>query len=298
MRSTRPVRHRRRVKAAMPPLSPLDQALYWVMMTLTLGIMLFFPLSGAFLREQIAFGDPNVIAVAGGNGVYFAFVPVFFVGLPLTGVTVVAYRNKRPLFGNPATQYGPPEYEVIYPLFTKDKTMKVVCRELLSSLAARRAETLLLLILMVIGLLVFPLSFYGRNQLCADGSVVRYNVLNQVTAEYAPSAVVELRLSIDQDRTSSSRDYPLLLPDEYDYNAFLTLQLADGQACTFNILSFFDNGRRDWLSSLQTVLNLCSRFPKESIATANADLLEPMALDKGLNQQEAELLREIFSIYR
>lgn len=281
---------------ARPPLSAKDRVLYWSLITLSVVLMLAFPLGGAFLREKMAFHEEYVIAVSGGYGAYLSFIPMFFAGLPLVGVFGTAYRNRRPLLGDPSVCYGPPEYDAVYPLVEKGKTLKNLTQGIRARLAHKRGETLLLAVLMLGSLLVFPLSIFGREQLCASGAVVRYNALNQIVAEYTPADVVELRLSIDRKMTSAERDYPLLNPNEYDYDAFLTLYLADGREFSFNLLSFRRNGQGGRLASLNAVLTLCRQFPEESITICDAELMEAMIADEKMNTHEAVLFREIFSL--
>ncbi|MBE6946425.1 MAG: hypothetical protein E7459_10145 [Ruminococcaceae bacterium] len=286
----------RRRMMARPPLSPKDCILYWTLIILSVVLMLAFPLGGAFLREQTAFDAEYVIAVSGGAGAYLSFVPMFFVGLPLVGVFGTAYRNRRPLLGDSSVCYGPPEYDAVYPLVEKGKTLKNLAREIRARFARKRGQTLLLAVLMLGSLLVFPLSIFDREQLCENGVVVRYNAMNQVVAEYTTADVMELRLSIDRKMTSAEKDYPLLNPDEYDYTAFLTLHLADGRETSFNLLSFRQNGQGGRLASLNAVLTLCRQFPEESIAICDAELVDAMIADEKMSTHEAVLFREIFSL--
>lgn len=281
---------------ARPPLPPKDRILYWIFITLSVVLMLAFPLGGAFLREKVAFREAYVIAVSGGTGAYLSFIPMFFVGLPLVGIFGTAYRNRQPLLGDSSVCYGSPEYDAVYPLIGKGKTLKNLTRGIRARLARKRGQTLLLAVLMLGSLLIFPLSIFDREQLCENGAVVRYNVLNQVVAEYTPDDVVELRLSIDRKMTSAEKDDPLLNPDEYDYTAFLTLHLADGREVSFNLLSFRRNGQGGRLASLNAVLTLCRQFPEESITVCDADLVEAMIADEKMATHEAVLFREIFSL--
>ncbi len=290
-------KQRRWMKPPMPPLSPLDRTLYWIGMILAVCVMLSFLLVSNVLQDRMAFKDPMVIAVTSHSSVLYALLPMFFLGLPLLGVVGSAYRDKRPLFGNREVQYGSPEYAEVYPLFTAGKSFRDVCKELLSGANISRAAAIVMLVLMVISILLFPLSFYGRDQLYADGSVARYSILNGETERYTPSAVAELRLSIDEDIETSMHE-PILSPADYDYTAFITLVMVDGEECTFNMLNLRNEGQQDKLSSLQMALRLRALFPPEIITCLNTDLLDSLIREEHLNEQEAELLNILFSIPR
>lgn len=109
---------------------------------------------GAFIAELVA-RDSAVMAVSKHGSVLLALFPVFSVGMPVVAAVCRAYRNRIPLFGNPDTQYGAPDYPGIYPLFF---SKQCVGRSSWKKPPKHRTyRSLVPLVLMTVRLLAFPL---------------------------------------------------------------------------------------------------------------------------------------------
>ena len=272
----------------MPRLSAVDKLIYFACFLIWAAAVAVFFLSPYCLRHVIAFSDDAVEASAETAGILWPLVSWFIFTFSTLALWAIPLGNRRPIFGIKNYQYGPPELPKIYPLFMKNKP-PVWKSEREKRL--RKTKALILLVVIMIGLLLFPLGLFSRESLCADGGIVLYNVFNSQTDRFTTEDVVGLEIAVDWhwNRARHNRWW-----NTRDWDIRMTFEMADGETYTFDQAHF----RRDVPSEnrywLEAMLEIKQRFDARIIRYDRTEDLHRVIDEHDLNPKERDLLFQLF----
>lgn len=270
----------------MPPLSFLDQFIYWTVF-LVLCVLNFALLFGPFcLREQIAFADEIVIAKEDNASMFWLIVPWMTFFLMTFILWLKPYQNRRPIFGRRNFKYGPPAWPKIYPLFMRNKPYVFVSDRAKKD---RKTAAFILLVVLLISFIPFPWALYGRDCLCSDGSIVQYSMFNGKTREFSSGQIDSVE--IETYRSSTGK----YIRREY-WGVRLTLTTDSGKVYSFEQSEFRGSKQAEapyWLTAMLRVKN---RYDPGIITYSGLEHLEDVISDKGLLADEAELLYQLFGL--
>ena len=269
---------RRNKRREMPPLSLLDKCIYWISGVIAFGGLaaLFVWLMG--LGERLAFENEDVLAVSRHPSLAWMFPGLFSLALTFCGLILGNYEARQPIFGKSGVYYGPP-LPKRYPLFWKDKPEQKPREKRFRSICAA-----LVLGINMLCILPMPWSVQGRSEWHADGSVVEYNMLGDMVAEYETGDAEQVQLVVHSYWRSKSwgRHYVIRIQIQMEDGAFYVFSAGE-----------FRSGEQDgicrWLADMQALLQL---YPNVEIR--DTELLELAIEDQNLNEAEAALLRHLF----
>lgn len=262
----------------MPPLSLTDKLIYWFFFVLFVAATFILAILPFDLRSLIAFSDPAVIAVMDDGVVVLGLFPFITIFLIWFIPWYTWLNNRKPIFGLRNFKYGPPGWPREYPLFMKNKPYVWVNEK---SKRNRKLCVAAVLVILLLSLIPFPLSLYGRDCLRNDGGVVQYNMLNTQTREYSPGQVKEVRLDAYSRRRRSS------------WYARITLVMDDGKSYSFTSSDFKAGAGDDpfWLTAMEELKN---GYCLASIHYDGIDKLDKLAYYKDLNPEQTQALYRLF----
>ena len=266
----------------MPPLSFVDKLIYWGIFAVLCAAyvaLLFGPLQ---LRHVIAFSDEAVIAAADHFSAFWLGVPWFTFFIMTFILWLQPYQNRTPIFGKKGFKYGPPAWLKVYPLFMKNKPPVWVSE---NTKKQRRSYAIFLLVVLLVSFIPLPWSLYGRDCLRYDGSIVEYSMFNQQVEEFSPGEMDEA--TIDLFRYDTGGKYH----KTHHWGVRLTLHTRSGKKYSFDHREFDNNGTRLYLSQLASVI---SRYNPEIIRYEDIENLDKFIADKGLSEEEIQLLYQLF----
>lgn len=266
----------------MPPLSFLDKMIYWGIFLLLCAayvVLLFGPLQ---LRHRIAFSDEAVIAAADHFSTWWLGVPWLTFFLMTFILWLRPYQNRTPIFGKRNFKYGPPAWPKVYPLFMKNKPPVWVSER---KKKERKQIAVVLLIVLLVSFIPLPWSLYGRDCLRYDGSIVQYNMFNQQVKEFSPGDIEEV--AVELFRYDSGGKYH----KTHHWGVQLKMRTDSGKRYSFDHREFDNNGTRLYLTQM---VNVISRYDPAIIRYEDAENLDKFIADKGLNQEELQLLYQLF----
>lgn len=283
-------------KKRMPPLSLLDQTIYIILILLSIVLDIGILLLMFFLRNRVAFSVPGVLAAGERASLLWSVIPAIVLFLIAFIRVEYLYTDRRPIFGKRGIKYGPPQYPAVYPIFMKDKPPVWVSE---AQKRNRRFGAVALLILIVVSILPFPLSLYGRDSLQADGSIVEYSMFGWETERHEREDIVEVEFSLLEDNSFRTYNrswirYLCNLKPE-TYTVCVTITTDDGERFVFRSGDFQAWGKGERTSWLVDMLHLKALFPPEIVTYADTDKLSYAASDYDLSEQETERLYALFS---
>ena len=103
-----------------PPLTFLDKSIYFscIVISFLLSLLLVFCLDD--ILNLIAFSNNNAIAYRSNSSMLFALPFLIYLEISIAIIIVVAWEEKKPIFGNKNINYGEyPFDEDCIPLFSK-----------------------------------------------------------------------------------------------------------------------------------------------------------------------------------
>ena len=269
----------------MPPLSFLDKSIYWSAMVLLVVLGLGSPILYEVITDEIVFRDPTVIAYNNDmNGFLIgpALVYAFITGLICLAT---ALESKRPLFGNRKIRYGQDPWDKeCFPLFDpRRKTVPVKASEQ----GFRRKFRRLWAVGMILCLLLVPLSLFGRDCLTEDNTILSYNVLNMRSSDtYMNDDFSELVIRAKHVNRRYWRGY---------WKYIIEIEMTDGTSYSFSNLDFDVSLPDAKERILQKMLEIKALFPPESVKIVGTDKLEKVVDDCDFDEEQEEMLRELFS---
>ncbi len=288
-------------KKRMPPLSLLDKTIYGILILLSFGLYIGIIFLSLFLCDRVAHSAPDVLAAIEGTSILWAVIPAFVPTLIALSLFGSSFSDSRPIFGKKGIKYGPPQYPPVYPIFMKNKPPVWVSE---AQKKSRKTGAIVLLILIVVSILPYPLSIYGRDSLQTDGSIIEYNIFNRESEYHQREDVVAVEFSLKEDNSGESFDrnrtwFTRILGkvlESRSYTVCVTITTDDGERFVFRSGDFLEWGRDERTSWLPDMLLLKSLFPPECVTCEDADKLVYAVRDYALNEQDAELLYELFSV--
>ena len=271
----------------VPPLSGVDTAIYLGGIAMICGVGVGYVALVSWLSKYAALRDSAVIAYirTPSSLLFLPFLAFLALGclLPL----MFFFKKRKPIFGSKQIHYGEAPWKAKwYPLFGPQRK-----RHPLPEKGRRRARKQLRiwLICLLIVLLSASLSLFGRQELRADHSIVRYNVLNQQTDT--------IRIPEDCTGITVFAEEKHSLRRGWDSNTYweygLVLQLKTGEELRI------DNGdlaTRDGnhASKIAVMLEYKKNFSLQNTTVEGTEQLGNVIAYCNLDTQEAALLRELF----
>lgn len=265
----------------MPPLSFLDKTIYWSIFLLLCAAyvaLLFGPLQ---LRHRIAFSDEAVIAAADHFSAWWLGIPWLTFFLMTFILWLQPYQNRTPIFGKRNFKYGPPAWPKVYPLFMKNKPPVWVSE---NKKKERRSFAIFLLVVLLVSFIPLSWSLYGRDCLRYDGSIVQYNMFNRQVEEFSPGDIEEV--TVDMFRYSTGKHIRTT-----HWGVQLIMRTDSGKKYSFDHREFDNDGSRRYLPEMVKVI---SRYDPAIIRYEDAENLHKFIADKDLNQEELQLLYQLF----
>lgn len=266
----------------MPPLSFLDKMIYWGIFAVLCAAyvaLMFGPLQ---LRHAIAFSDEAVIAAADHFSAFWLGIPWLTFFLMTFILWLLPYQNRTPIFGKKGFKYGTPAWPKVYPLLMKNKPPVWVSE---NKKKQRQSFAIFLLVVLLVSFIPLPWSLYGRDCLRYDGSIVEYNMFGQQVEEFAPGDIKEV--TADIFRYSTGGKYH----KTSHWGIQLKMRTDSGKKYTFDHREFDNDGTRLYLSQMASVI---SRYDPGIIRYEDIEDLDKLIGEKGLSEEEIQLLYQIF----
>ena len=268
----------------MPPLSFVDKLIYWFLMLLSMVLMLGWFAGTLLLRDQIAFRDEMVIAVDDHYIIVWALVPCMTFFIMAFALLEQAYQSRKPIFGVRNFQYGPPKWPKEYPLFMKNKPPVFISER---KQKERKQQAVFLLAVLLISLIPYPRSLFGRDCLNGDGSIVQYNMFNGKAQEFSPGEIESVQIEthrITIGKRAKSRIWSVRMVFTTD----------SGKEYSFLARDFRYDSSADIPYWLTAMLQVKRRYDPGIITYSGEEYLEKVVSDKNLTEAETQLLYELF----
>lgn len=268
----------------MPPLSSIDRLIYWTLGLLMLAVLVLLLLFPFWYWYRNTFRDETVLAAAMTGNIFWSVLSWCVLLGATVGFWSQTYQKRLPIFGKRDFKYGPPAWPKVYPLFMKNKPYVWVSKQ---AVEKRRRTAILLAILVILGTLPYPLSFYKRHCLHHDGSMSSYNSFNIQTRDFSSGEIQRVEFEAYIHRRS--RKSLVRLADVQ-----VILVTDSGRRYVFDHDEFRGcgwNGSNDWLPAM---LELKGRYRPEIITCTGTSYLEKVILDNQLNPQQQAMLYELF----
>lgn len=271
-------------RSRRPPLSFLDKGIYWVGLILSFILSLLFVFCFKDITGVIAFQDSSVVAYNSHASFLFVMPLPLYVEVSAMVFCFTALERKKPVFGNRKIQYGEaPWAKDCFPLFDSRR----------KSIYVRPSEKRFrrhMMIVWTVGLflcsLFAPFGFFGRDCLTRNNSIITYNVLNQEdSTAYTTDDYSHLTIQAKHVSGYRSADY-------WKYE--LSIRMKDGKSFTFSNRDF------DWREPhyqercLNQMLDIKAFFPPDSITIEGEHNIEKVADYIGMNDEQNQLLQELF----
>jgi len=262
----------------MPPLSFVDQLIYWCILLFLITAYFFLLFGPIWLRQKIAFADPAVIAVEDNVGIFWGLIPLFTFILTTAIPLLLAYQDRKPIFGKHNFKYGPPAWPKVYPLFMKNKPPVFVSERKKKS---RKQIAVFLVVLLLVSFIPLPLSLYRRACLQNNGSIVRHNACNQQTQDFAPGAFSEIVIKAYRYHTKGSY--------KPHYSVQMRFTTSTGKHYSFELDEF-----RKEISPIVAMVNIKNRYNPSIIRYEGAEKLDLVVHSRKLSQEDTQLLYQLF----
>lgn len=266
---------------SMPKLGFGDKLLYWVLMIVGYGGSVVCVFAPMVQRRLLADTNPDALACEMEVAeILFGFGLALWLLVVGMIVTLKLYKPRIPVFGRSDIRYGPPAYPRIYPMLMKNKPVHWESQAAVRK--RRRNHRILagiLIVTLLFGAAVFPLSLNSRYELLRDGTVMSYDYQNQPT-HYDLEDLESVRLFVNSSSTKNGR--------RRWYPSF-ELRFKDGTRCIFNVRTFAD----DWIPALQIAQGLKAYYG-ELLVIHGTEKLWKVTLNQSMTAMESKLLYELF----
>ena len=265
-------------KLRTPPLSPWDKVIYPLVIAAGLGGLLGIALGGPALAKLLAHADPTVLVTARTMKWASLLLALFFAVTAFLPIAIMFRMAKGilPIFARSDITYGREGgYNDLFPMFGKCRTASAdTAAKVVREQEKDRRDLKKSLIGVLVTLLLFPLTLFGRSDLHEDMSVTIRNPLNMETARYEAEDVEGVTFSID----SYLSGYRVKVRH---LDLRVTLEMADGREYSFT-------------ADPETLLLVSTRFPRGmTVCRANVSV-EEYIRRKNLDEPEAAALRALF----
>lgn len=268
----------------MPPLSLVDKLIYWLIMLFLCPVYLALMFVPFYLQNVIAFADDTVIAAQEHISSVWHLVTWMTFFLITFILWVQAYQGRKPIFGKRNFQYGPPAWPHVYPLFMKNKPYFFVSKR---EQKAKKHTAIALVIILLLSFIPFPWSFYGRDCLRYDGSIVQYNMFNRQTHDFASGEIEQIEISTYTYSTGKHSK-------TWHWGVRMTFRTETGKEYTFEHRDFRSNYVSDLPNALAAMAKLKQRYRPEIIRYVGVEDLHQVIADNQLTEEETALLYQLF----
>lgn len=268
-------------RSRRPPLSFLDKSIYWLGLILSFFFSLLFAFCFEDITGVIAFHDPSVVAYNLHATFLFVIPLLMYIEISALVFFITALELKKPVFGNRKFRYGEaPWAKDCFPLFDpRRKNLHVRPSEK----RFRRGMIIVWTAGLFLCSLFAPLGFFGRDCLTQNNSIITYNVLNQDTA-YTTDDYSHLTIQARHVRYRSS--------DYWEYK--INIRMKDEKSFAFSNRDFDWREPHDQERCLNQMLDIKAFFPPDAITIKGENNLEKLADYLGLNEEQNQLLQELF----
>jgi len=267
----------------MPPLSFWDEVIYWLVFMLLIALIFSMFLGTVILRSRIAFRDEMVIASEDNISLLWSLIPMITVFLIMFTPWVIAYQDRKPIFGLRNFKYGPPEWPKVYPLFMKKKPSVYASDR---KKKGRVYVAVILLVVLLISFIPYPLSLFGRDCLRSDGSIVQYNMFNSRTRVFRSGDIKSVEMEAHRYTTGKS--------GKEHWGVRMAFVTDDGRRYCFEHSEFRDDVKGDIQYWLAAMLQVKSRYDPGIFTYGGMENLEKVVLDKNLTDVEIQILYQLF----
>ena len=268
----------------MPPLSFVDKAIYWTILLLLCASYIALLLGPFILRHKIAFADESVIAVADNISILWLVVPFINWTLITSILWGYSYYERKPIFGKKGFRYGPPAWLRVYQLFMKNKPQVFVSTY---DKKRRKGVSTILAIVLIVGLIPFPLSLYGRDCLRQDGSIVQYNMFNREVYNFSAGDIREIKFGTYRHKSRGDMFY--------SYGVQMVLITDSGKKYTFQAREFHSDGEDDARYWLKAMSDIKRRYDPSIIRYEDSEKLDKVAKSYiGFTDKDREWLYQLF----
>ena len=264
----------------MPPLSFVDKLIYWLIMALLIATYFALPMGVFLLRDRIAYQDTTVVAKYDHGSLLWLLVPWMTYFLMTFLLWIQPYQDRKPIFGLRNFKYGPPAFPKVYPLFMKNKPAVYISERKKNE---KRGIALLLVVILLVSFIPLPWSLYGRTCLHSDGSMVRYNIFNQVTKEFSAGDVESVEVKAYHAKQGKhSRVWTVQIKFTTEHGRSFSYQMRD-----------FRGNNSETLSSM---LQVKGRYHPSVITYVGTEHLGSVIADHKLSPQAQTMLYELFNL--
>ncbi len=258
------------------PLSALDKLVYIVSCAVC-GILSFCSLFVMLIiGNALAYNDSSAVAVHLNDTSILLCVPLVLFFLVAAVAVGVAYKSKKPLFGNKTFVPQGKWYEQETPVFSADFWRGMGEKAKLKIFGGIVASILIFAISLSISLL----AIYPRRVLCENGEIKTYNSFNEL-AETRDIGKADY-LIICVDRSGGSKNKVSYHIDE--------VFVFGGKEYAFSCFSF-DNMETE--EALEYMLRIKSDF-KGKYKLKGTELIDKFCRRNSLTEAEKALVYELF----
>ena len=271
-------KRRKKRKPARPPLTKLDEWLYFTGAAIFIVALIASLFVINLLEDVYYFSDQSILAVKKHASELLFLPAVCYLMLSVIPIFLVPYGNDQPLFGDPKIRYGsPPWAPDCYPIFGRQRHLAR-----LTPKAHQFRKRMLhfwfagLLIVLALALL----SFFGRDCLLRDYSIVSYDMLNRESNRTFPSEFSSLELEAEVRYYKS-----------WTTSVKAKLNAAEGDSFSFESRDFANKDRALALRSMQTLKGM---VPPQNVSLQGRDKLRDLVRRGNYTKEETALLYNLF----
>ena len=271
-------KRREKRKPARPPLTKLDKWLYLAGAAVFVGALFASLFVIDLLKDVYYFSDQSILAVKKHASELLSLPAYFYLMLSVIPIFLVPYGNDQPLFGDPKIRYGsPPWAPDCYPIFGRQRHLT---RRTPKAHQFRKRMLHFWFAGLLVSLALSLLSFFGRDCLLRDYSIVSYDMLNRESNHTFPSELSSLELEVVVRHSS--------------WKTFVRAKIntAEGDSYSFESQDFFAN--KDRALALRSMQTLKGMVPPQNVRLQGRDKLRDLVRRGKYTKEETALLYDLF----
>ena len=268
---------KKKQKPQTPTLSKSDKTIYCILIAISCTTALFLaPVVMANFKESV-FEDPHILAQNGSAMIIFIFATLF-AGAGFALLFDWLRRKRQPIFGKSDVNYIT-YAKPLYPLFSKQFWKNMFRSKKKASLFGCCILFFILFIFIIPP--ITKLTLTPRNRLYDDGSIEVRNCLNEITEQYSPSDVEEIKFYTQLYRERRRKH------TKYSWRFEIKISMQDGKSFLFLYGDF---------QSMEAVYQAKNCFSPDVVTVEGEENIESVIQDMNLDEHESELLYRIFEI--
>ena len=268
---------KKKQKPKTPSLSKLDKTIYYILIAISCAASIFLAPIVIANFEKSVFEDPHILAQNGSAMIIFIFATLF-AGAGFALLFDWLRRKRQPIFGKSDVNYIT-YAKPLYPLFSKQFWENMFRSKKKASLFGCCILFFILFIFIIPP--ITKLTLTPRNRLYDDGSIEVRNCLNEITEQYSPSDVEEIKFytQLYQERRRKHT--------KYSWRFEIKISMQDGKSFLFLYGDF---------QSMEAVYQAKNCFSPDVVTVEGEENIESVIQDMNLDEHESELLYRIFEI--